>query len=146
MSEHHGRQKRERDRADDFVEEPFRDIVPIGDRLVEEVDHRDGADARIGAGGESQLRGACRHLDVGRQDRKPARDIRKAFFCRERQRHDDEIDVLRAAHGDEIVEAAKAGIAGDLPRSACVAAIVENAGDAHDRVGVGFEVGDAGLR
>jgi len=97
---------------------------------------------RIGPRRKPKARGACRHLDVGRQHRKALHHVGEAALGRERERHDHEVEAFAAARRDEVVEAAETRISAHLARRAPVSPIVEDAGDADDRVGIGFELGD----
>ena len=54
---HQRQSENEQQAADDFVEQPFHHYVPVGDRAVEDVDHRHVADVGIGARAEAQLVG-----------------------------------------------------------------------------------------
>ena len=65
--EQHRRQQDERQRREDDVERPLDDDVPVGDRLVEDVEERHRADEGVGARPEAQLVGVRRQADVDRQ-------------------------------------------------------------------------------
>ena len=117
--------------ADDLVEQPFHHDVPIGDRAVENVEHRHVADIGIGAGTEPQLVGVRGEPDIDRQHPELFQHLQDAAFRRDRQREDHEIDAGLAGEFDEIVDGAELGHAFAHRRRALVAAIVEGADNVH---------------
>ncbi len=130
-TDQHDRQRADqRQRADDLVEQPFHHDVPVGDRLVEDVEHRDVADIGIGARAEAQLVGVRGEADVDRQHPELLEHLQDAAFRRDRQREDHQIDAGVAGELHEIVDGAELGHAGAARRAALVAAVVEHADDA----------------
>ncbi len=118
-------------RADDLVEQPFHHDVPIGDRPVENIEHRHVADIGIGAGTKPQLVGVRGKADIDRQHPELLQHLQDAAFRRNRQRENDQIDAGVARELDEIVDGAELGYAVAACRAAIVAAVVEYADDVH---------------
>ena len=136
---HHRQEQHEQKRADDTVEGRLDDHVPVGDRLVEDVEHRHRADPRIGARAEPQLVGVGGQANVDRQNPELAQHLEDAFFRRDRQGEDDEIDARAAREFHEIVDRAEFREADhDIGRT-IVGAIVEHAADAQIGVTLGGE-------
>src|SRR5262249_35151887 len=63
--EHDRRQTDQRQTADDLVEQPLGDDVPVGDRLVGDIEYRHAADIGVSARPESQLVAAARRMSIG---------------------------------------------------------------------------------
>ena len=124
-----GRASEQQQAADDFVEQPFHHHVPVGDRAVEDVDHRHIADVGIGARAEAQLVGVRGKPDVERQHPQLLQHLQDALFSRDRQREDDEIDAGAAAELNQVVDAAELAVAGGFGAGAVVGAVVEQADD-----------------
>ena len=95
--------------ADDLVEQPFHHDVPIGDRAIENIEHRDVADIGIGARTKPQFVGVGGEPDVDRQHPQLLQHLQDAAFRRDRQREDDEIDAGVAGELDEVVDGAELG-------------------------------------
>ena len=112
--ERHHRQRRSSSAsaADDLVEQPLHHDVPVGDRLVEHVEHRHVADVGIGARAEAQLVGVRREADVDRQHPELLEHLQDAALGRDRQREDHEVDARAAGEFDEVVDRAELGDAG----------------------------------
>ena len=127
----HRRQRQQRQGADDPVEGLLDDDVPVGDRLVEQVEHRHLADIGIGARPEAQPVGVGGEADVDRQHPQLAQHLQDALLGGDRQREDDQIDARRAGEVDQIVDVAELRIAFDGVGRALVAAVVEHAEQAH---------------
>ena len=136
MTDHHRQQREQHQRADHAVEHRLDHHVPVGDRLVENVEHRHVADVGIGARAEPQLVHVRGEPHVDRQHPQLAHHLQDALFRRQRQRHEDEIDARQARELDEIIDRAELRDAADDQRRAIVAAVVEHAADA--QVGVRF--------
>ena len=81
--------------------------VPVGDRLVEHVEHRRLADIGIGARPKAQPVGVRGEADVDRQHPELAQHLQDALLGGDRQREDHEIDAGRAREFDEIVDVAE---------------------------------------
>ena len=124
--------------ADDLVEQPFHHHVPVGDRLVEHVEHRDVADIGIGARPEAQLVGMRREPDVDRQHPQLLQHLQDARLGRDRQREDHEVDAGAAREFDEVVDRAELGEPAHDVGRAVVAAVVEHAD--HADVGVALRL------
>jgi hypothetical protein len=56
------------EQREEDVEDPLGNRIPVGDRPVEDVEHRHGTDVGIGAGTEPELVGVRGEADVERQD------------------------------------------------------------------------------
>ena len=130
VDQHHRRGRDQHQRADDLVEQPFHHDVPVRDRLVEHVEHRDVADVGVGARAEAQLVGMCRQADVDRQHPQLLQHLQDARFRRDRQREDHQVDAGAAREFDQIVDRAELEKPGHHIGRAFVAAIVERADDA----------------
>ena len=107
-AEHDQRQNREED-----VEHPFGDRIPVGNRLVENVEERHRSFIRIGARAKAQLVGMRRQPNIDRQHPQPAQQLQDALFCRQRQRHNQHVDARHAAKFHEFRHSAKFWIAGN---------------------------------
>ena len=129
--QHDGCGADQRKRADDFVEQPFRHHVPVGDRLVENVDHRDVADIGIGARPKPQLVGVRGEADVDRQHPELFQHLQDAALGGNRQREDHQINPGVAGDLDQVVHRTKFLHALAACRAALIVAIVEYADDAH---------------
>ena len=116
--------------ADDLVEGGFDEHIPIGDRLVENVDHRHVADIGIGAGPEAQLVGMRGEPDVDRQHPELAQHLQQALLRRNRQGENDEIEPRAPGEFDQFVNAAELRETRDDIGRARVGAVVEDAKDA----------------
>ena len=67
-------------------------MVPVGDRLVGDVDERHVADIGIGARPEPELVAVRRQADIDRQHPQLLEQLEQAPLGRDRQRHDEEIE------------------------------------------------------
>ena len=133
----HQRQQGEEDQAaGDAVEGRLDHHVPVGDRLVEDVEHRNVADVGIGARAEAQLAHVRGEPHVDRQHPQLAHHVEHALFGGQRQRHQDEVDAGAAGELDQVVDRAELGNAGHHLGAAVAAAVVEHAADAQIRVGL----------
>ena len=110
---HNRRQGDERERADHFVEQPFHHHVPVGDRLVEHIEHRNVAEIGIGAGPEMQLVRMRGQADVDWKHPELLQHLQDAAFGRNRQRKDHQIDAGAAREFDEVVDRAELAQTGD---------------------------------
>ena len=81
-ADEHRPEKNQCDDAEEHVENPLGDQIPIGDRLVENVEHRHLTDMRIAARAEAQIVGMGGKADVGRQDPEFLQEFKDAFFGR----------------------------------------------------------------
>ena len=143
---HHRQRQEESEAAEHAIDEPLRHHVPVGDRLVDDVEEGHRADEGIGARPEAELVGVRRKPDVDRQHPELAEKLEEAVLGGQRQRHDEEIDMRRAAELDQLGDGAELGIAGDDRRRAFVLAVVEDAADAHVVVRLRLERADQVLR
>ncbi len=105
--QHDRRRRQQQQAADDLVEQPFHHHVPVGDRLVEDVEHRDVADIRIGARPETQLVRMRRQPDVDRQHPELLEHLQDAALGRDRQREDHQVDAGAARELDQLVDGAE---------------------------------------
>ena len=107
------------------------DDVPVGDRLVEHVEHRHAADIGIGARPEAQLVGMCAASRMSIGSTHSLRSIcEQALLGGDRQGEDDEVDPRVAGEVDEVVDVAELRVAADDVGRAVVVAVVEDAADA----------------
>ena len=123
--------EQEQDAADEAVEQHLGHHVPVGDRLVEDVEHRDVADIGIGARPEAQLVRVRGQPDIDRQHPQLLEHLQDAPFRRDRQREDHQVDAGAAGELDQIVDRAELAAAGHGGGRTIVAAVVEQADDAH---------------
>ena len=132
--QHQRRRANKRNAADDFVEQIFHHHVPVGDRPVEYVEHRNVAEIGVGAGAEAQLVGMCREPDVDRQHPQLLEHLQDAAFGHDRQREDHEVDTAPPRELDQVIHRAELSRAGFRLRRAVVAAVVKQAD--HANVGI----------
>ncbi len=140
--DHQRRKQKQRERRDHDVEDPLGDCVPVGDRLVENVEEGKRAFVGIGARTETQLVGMRRQANVDWQHPEFLQKLQHPLFRRERQRHDEHVDPRHAAELNQFGHRAELGIAGDDGRRARIVTVVENAADADVAVALRLERAD----
>src|SRR6516164_7525025 len=80
--QHDGGGEQENDAADNLVEQPLHDHVPVGNRLVEHIQHGHAADIGIGARAIPQLVGMRGQPDIDRQHPQLFQHLQDAAFRR----------------------------------------------------------------
>src|SRR5262249_30997661 len=120
--QHYRRQAKQREAADDTVEQPLHHHVPVGDRLVGDVEQRDRSEIGIGARAEAQLIVVRREPDIDRQHPQLLEHLQDAALGRDRQREENKIDAGLARELDQVVDGAELLVAADAYLRAPVAA------------------------
>ena len=89
------RQHQQAQGSHDLVEDQLENDVPIGERLVEHVEHRRRADIGIGSRPQAQAIGVRGEAHVDRQHPEFAKHLQYALLRADRQRENREIDARR---------------------------------------------------
>lgn len=106
-AKHDRPQEHQGDQAEEDVEAALGNGVPIGNRLVEDVEHGDIADMGVAARAETQIVGVGGEPDVDRQDPELLQKLQNALLRRQRQRDDQHVDARQARELHGFVDRSK---------------------------------------
>ena len=124
---HHRRNQQQDQGPDDPVEQPFQHQIPVGDRSLEDIEHRDFAEIGIGAGPETQFVGVRGQADIHRQHPQLLEHLQNAGFGRDRQREQHEIEPGPPREFEHVVDLAELRASGAGIECTRVVAVIEYA-------------------